>query len=784
MASPLTPPKLDDRTFDELRAELVRRIPAHTPEWTDHNAADPGIAIIEVFAWLAQNLLYRMNRVPDAATRRYLDLLGVALLPASPAEAQVRLTLPRNRLEPARIGDTPSAPLARMKAGDVQFEALGPIDVLPLEAAVYIKDPYEETLDQETLDDVKGLFLDVGVTVTEDQVGSYRTRALPEPEEGRLPPAVALQGTLDRSVWIALLVPEAMARTTTADQIAEAVKDHVLNLGVRVDDTLEDGEITTCPAPGSELAREAEMVWQVATGDLVADEGQAVYERPIWSALTVVEDTTAGLARSGVVRLRLPSSSDSSDGDSAGSPAFGTWSTDALGDPDFEGVGDRLPPRLDDPTISTRVVTWIRGFRKPQAAGAQAGHPVLRWVGVNVVDVHQTALATNEFLGWGTGRPGQVVRLVNAPVLTGTLLLDVGVPGAEASWQSVPDFGASRPNDPHYVLDEATGAITFGDGIRGRIPQPREILRARAYRWGGGAVGNVGAGAISKVVRPTDGLSSNNPLPACHGKDSETLEEARVRLPSTLRHRDRAVATSDFVDVAMQTPGVQVGRVHVLPRHKPQEHLDEVAGVVTLVVLPAYDPLHPDEPVPDRDMLRRVCEHLEPRRLVTTELYLVPPTYVGVWVSAAFEVEQGYSFVTVRGWVELAIRQFFAPLPPYGPTGAGWPFARAVRLNDVAAAVLRVEGVRLLHEVKLHGEERPTGEPTRITTDATGAITRIALDKWELPAVRGVTLALGEEAPDIDPDAVGDPTGPLDGEDGGQGGTTVLIPVPVEEDVC
>lgn len=780
MASPLNPPKLDDRAFEDLRAELVRRIPAHTPEWTDHNAADPGIAIIEVFAWLAQNLLYRMNRVPDAATRRYLDLLGVALLPAAPAQAQVRLSLPRNRLDPARIGDTPSEPLARLKAGDVQFEATGPIHVLPVEAAVYIKDPYEQALDDEAIDDVLGLFLDVGMTVTVDQVGSYRTRALPEPEEGRLPPAVALQATLDRSIWIALLVPEAMARTTTADQVAEAIKEHVLNVGVRVDDTLSEGEITTCPTPGAELAREAEMVWQIATGQLSGEPGVAVFEQAIWSSLAVESDTTAGLARSGVVRLRLPASQDGDGGGGAGAPAFGTWSVDDLGDPDFEGVGDRLPPRLDDPAIASRVVTWIRGFRKPAVTGAQLDHPVLRWVGVNVVDVHQTALVSNEFLGWGTGRPGHSVRLVNAPVLTGSLLLEVGVPGVEAPWQSVPDFGASQPNDPHYVLDEATGTLTFGDGLRGRIPQPREIVRARAYRWGGGAVGNVGAGAISKVVRPTDGLTAENPMPACHGKDSETLEEARIRLPSTLRHRDRAVAAADFVDVAMQTPGVQVGRVHVLPRHKPQEHLDEVAGVVTLVVLPAYDPLHPDEPVPDRDMLRRVCEHLEPRRLVTTELYLLAPTYVGVWVSAAFEVEPGYGFVTVRGWVELAIRQFFAPLPPYGPSGAGWPFGRAVRLNDVAAAVLRVEGVRLLHEVKLYGEDRATGQPTRLTTDASGAVTRVALDKWELPGVRGVTLVAGEEAPDIDPEAVGDPTGPLDGE----GGSTALIAVPVEEDVC
>ena len=46
----IQPPRLDDRAFDDLRAELIRRIPVHAPEWTDHNASDPGIALIELFS--------------------------------------------------------------------------------------------------------------------------------------------------------------------------------------------------------------------------------------------------------------------------------------------------------------------------------------------------------------------------------------------------------------------------------------------------------------------------------------------------------------------------------------------------------------------------------------------------------------------------------------------------------------------------------------------------------------------------------------------------------------
>ena len=52
---PIRPPALDDRGFDDLVADLVRRIPAHTPEWTNFNAADPGITLVQLFAHVTES---------------------------------------------------------------------------------------------------------------------------------------------------------------------------------------------------------------------------------------------------------------------------------------------------------------------------------------------------------------------------------------------------------------------------------------------------------------------------------------------------------------------------------------------------------------------------------------------------------------------------------------------------------------------------------------------------------------------------------------------------------
>jgi len=73
---PLPLPNLDDLTYEELMEEAISLIPSLTPEWTDHNSSDPGIALIELFAWLTEMTLYRVNRIPDANYYTFLKLLS------------------------------------------------------------------------------------------------------------------------------------------------------------------------------------------------------------------------------------------------------------------------------------------------------------------------------------------------------------------------------------------------------------------------------------------------------------------------------------------------------------------------------------------------------------------------------------------------------------------------------------------------------------------------------------------------------------------------------------
>ena len=86
---PLNAPTLDSRTFEQLVADARRRIPLYTPEWTDFNDSDPGMALVQLFAWLTELQLYNMNRLPEHNYLKFLELLGFDLAPARPSSAHL-----------------------------------------------------------------------------------------------------------------------------------------------------------------------------------------------------------------------------------------------------------------------------------------------------------------------------------------------------------------------------------------------------------------------------------------------------------------------------------------------------------------------------------------------------------------------------------------------------------------------------------------------------------------------------------------------------------------------
>ncbi|MGH3622025.1 MAG: putative baseplate assembly protein [Sciscionella sp.] len=128
----LSAPNLDDRRFQQLVDEAKRYVQQRTPEWTDHNVSDPGVTLIETVAYLVDQLLYRLNRVPEKNYLAFLDLLGVRLFPPSAARAEVDfwLSAPQPETVLLRAGTQVATP--RTDAEDaVLFSTVDDLPIAP-----------------------------------------------------------------------------------------------------------------------------------------------------------------------------------------------------------------------------------------------------------------------------------------------------------------------------------------------------------------------------------------------------------------------------------------------------------------------------------------------------------------------------------------------------------------------------------------------------------------------------------------------------------------------------
>ena len=126
-------PNLDDRSWKQIVDEAVRLIPRYCPEWTNHNASDPGITLLELYAWMTEMVIYRLNKVPEKNFLTFLDLIGVRLKPPEPAKVVLELTASEGVEGELVIKAGTQVATLQAGGGDpVTFETLRDIALLPI----------------------------------------------------------------------------------------------------------------------------------------------------------------------------------------------------------------------------------------------------------------------------------------------------------------------------------------------------------------------------------------------------------------------------------------------------------------------------------------------------------------------------------------------------------------------------------------------------------------------------------------------------------------------------
>jgi predicted phage baseplate assembly protein len=621
---PLPAPELDDRKFQDIVDEAKRLIPRFCPEWTNHNVSDPGVALIELFAWMSEMVLYRINQVPERLYVHFLNMVGIEPFPPSVARAELTFWLSAVLETPVIV---PAGTQVTTTAG--ASSGADPIIFTTVEELV-IAPPVLHAAKTASASDER--VVDVWDDLRYDPLG---VRCFPSDE---LTPGDSFVLGFTQSLAGSVL-------RLSLDAHAE---------GIGVD------------------PRTPPLAWEVWNG-----EG--------WIGVPVYEDTTGGLNREGKITLMVP-----------------------------------LQHELL--TLGNQAAYWLRVRLTAPVPGQPTYQvsPRIRTLTVDAlggtVGAEHCESVASETIGRSDGSAAQGFTVSRVPVLPRREgeTVEVTDPDGTTTWTEVTDFSMSGARDKHFVWDSSSGTVRFGPRVRypdgtlrqhGAIPRDGAFIAVTGYRHGGGRRGNVGARTLTvmrNVVPFVRGVI--NLAPATGGVDPETISEAKVRGPMTLRTGQRAVTAGDYERLTLES-SVEVARARCLPSSRAN-------GSVRLLVVPQVrgDAAHHclDDFAIAAPLMRRVTDHLDAHRVVGTAVEVSTPYYQGVSVAALVHTGPGRPAGLVRQRAIDALTRYVNPLTG-GPEGTGWPFDADLNAAAIMQLLETIDGIERVEEALLFEYDLRTG---------------------------------------------------------------------------
>ncbi|MFL6234457.1 MAG: putative baseplate assembly protein [Thermoanaerobaculia bacterium] len=723
----LTLPRLDDRRWADLVEEGRSLLPLYAPGWTDHNLHDPGITLMELFAWIAEMDLYRLDRVPAAHVRKFLALLGIVPLPPAGAEAVVGprlksggdpLPLPAGLLLDAttaageRVGYLTTEPVTLVPGALAALQSQAGGEVRDLTAAWRRGEPIAPFGDDPKAGDA--LYL-----------------GFSEPPAAGVP----------LSLWFEVEGGGAGERRRLLERQVEALC-RPSPQGCGCGECAEHTQKETFEAPL--VHPSVRLSWEVAV--------PGGFWEPL-DATGEVEDDTRSLTLSGRLTLYLPEPPEAlrvGELDApfpylrcriAGGaydapprllavilngvrarqevPVSTSWvmapGAQVEGDPPVPGQEERLDLSFD-----------ARGAVKSLVTDAEGSPPltVLFWQAPTAT---AAGLLTVEgvLLGRGSGRPEQALDLPELLPAGEELTLWSWEDDSLQLWRRRPDLDASGRADADFVVeprleDTAAGVplaeVRFGDGEHGRTPAEAAPVWA-SYLATRGRLGALPAGAhltladgsnrvllpdFDAAVASLAGIDA--PLPSQGGSNGESLDGAALRALEAAETSERAVTLADYERLALATPGTRLARAEARAELHPAFPCYHAPGVITVLVLPF---LPAGRPTPSRGLLAAVAAYLNRRRVLGTRVEVAGPVYVEVRVRARVAAFPGVDRAALAARLRDALERFFHPLRG-GPEGGGWPFGRAVYGSEVYQVLDETEGTDHVLALELIGAD---GEP-------------------------------------------------------------------------
>lgn len=663
--------RLDDQQYADIVQEAKGRLPWLCPVWTDHNAHDPGITIIELMAWYKEMQQYHMDQVTPAIQRSLLELVGGRARPAQAARCAVEVgsDCPQQR-ELARLTNRQGA----------AFELTEPIPAVRGSLERVLVESHGERRD-----------------VTGMLGQSFRPFSFGDGESSALLLGFRTLPEGDLRLWFQVEEPAGNRRFPADSQTPPPRVLAWERVGVGPAEPVRDDTWA--------LSRSGYVVFQEEDGWPQGED--ALY----WLRVRLVEMGCEERVRlSGIsagryeaaqqetrAKCRYYRLEDRENQSVVLGSALAQWGNLSVFLREDAGWRQVLPEG-DEAADAGRTLTLDgRG-------SAQDGAD-------NLLVVCLDPLYLPNLLFDLKGRPGEslYLDLRGQRALEGELLLLCDTLERDgqvrpALWRCVDDLTVWGPRDRVFTYDAARETVTFGDGLRGAVPVAGQgaVLVANLVlsRCGGG---NIPANAHLAFVR--GGIPVENTA-AVGGRDRETVQEVRSRLLRELGTTKKCLSAQDFEDRAMETPGLRLAAAKALPGYPGQARSHRPA-VVTVVVLPASDA---PQPQPDERFLAAVRRQLERCRPICVQVHVSGPRYVPLSLAAQLWVENGGA----RGAAEQALRSFLAV--------SRERIGETVRQDDAAACLQAVPGVLEVRRLEVRsmgaGGYRTAGGDIQLPPDA------------------------------------------------------------------
>lgn len=628
---------LDQITFEEMLEKAKNRIAGCYPEWTDFNYHDPGITLVELFAWLKEIQQYELNHVGDAHRQKYLKLLGTEVRHRTGAEAFVCAKVK----EPVRV---PAG--SRLEALGVPFET-EELQVLPgvsIVCAFGLTDRKVSFLNQEQL--ALGHTLEFYPFGREALSGTGFflgfSGPLPVGETLHLTCWVGGNQEIPRNPVEPDTIPLAKLRCTFWNgecyQPLEILKDETFGF-------LFDGQMTF-RLPGEMKERKVDG----ESGYFLRMElKESQYEMP--PVLSFLDINTLKVRQKETAAIFLEAAKELTGEEDAkeqlltishGLCEKGRIQVFYCEEERYREIAVQ-EVRQDAEQARTHIrveVSW-EDFRK-------GCFYVL-------VSRQEDWYQSHQILGTGRGFPNEEFGLDEALVEDLELLVEEPEhPGSYQKWEMRKDFAHSGAEDCHYCVDSVNGRVLFGDCIHGMAPEGKILLVS--YRRVLGEDGNVKAAKIDCFVEEKfSSISVTNPHDAVGGQEEESISQAFSRVRKELTESRNMVTAEDYEQAVKKTPGLRIESCKALVGGT--EHDDRGAGKEILLVV---KPFSPDaRPRLKPALVENIRQYLEPRRMLGVGLRILSPVYGKI--SVYLEVTTRPQYQGAQARIEQAVEEYIKP---------------------------------------------------------------------------------------------------------------------------